>query len=203
MRNGTMRAASMLVGLAIALAPMIGRAGTETTGEKIERKAEEAKTKTKAVAYDAKRELSDSWLTARTKIALFADERVKGTQISVDTKSRVVSLRGKVDSEEAKNAAVTIAGHVEGVRSVNNGLEIVPPAERKLVDVQDKELAKAVRNNLAKDEQLRKADIDVRVDAGVVTLKGEVPSIVTSAKASERARDVAGVKYVKNELMFD
>ena len=51
MRNGTMRAASMLVGLAIVLAPMIGRAGTETTGEKIERKAEEAKTKTKAVAY--------------------------------------------------------------------------------------------------------------------------------------------------------
>jgi len=34
----------------------------------------------------------------------------------------------------------------------------------------------------------------------VVTLTGEVPSIVASAKASEMARNVPGVKSVKNEL---
>jgi osmotically-inducible protein OsmY len=34
----------------------------------------------------------------------------------------------------------------------------------------------------------------------VATLTGEVPSIMVSAKASEVARSVAGVKSVKNEL---
>jgi len=203
MRHKTVRAVSMLVGLAILSAPVIARAQAESTGEKIERKADEVKNKTKSTAYAAKREMSDSWLTSRTKIALFADERVKGRQVSVDTKSRVVSLRGKVDSEEAKAAATEIAGHVEGVRSVSNGLEVVPPAERKRVDVQDKDLARSVKHMLAMDKQLKKGDIDVRVDAGVVTLTGEVPTILASARASEVARDVAGVKYVKNELRFN
>ena len=203
MRDKTRCAMSMLVGLAILSAPVIGRAQTEMVGEKIERKADELKNKTKSAAYGAKRELSDSWLTAKTKIALFADERVKGAQISVDTKSRVVSLRGKVDSVEAKSAATEIAGHVEGVRNVSNGLEVVPAPDRKRVDVQDKELARTVKETLAKDEQLRKADIDVRVDAGVVTLRGEVPTIVLSAKASEVTRDVVGVRSVRNGLAFN
>ena len=196
MRHQTMRAVSMLVGLAILFAPVIVRAQAESTGEKIERKAKNA-------VYDAKRELSDSWLTARTKIALFADERVKGRQVSVETRNRVVTLYGKVDSEEAKAVATEIAGHVEGVWSVKNEIEVVSPAQRKRVDVQDKDLAKSVKHMLSMDPQLKKGDIDVRVDAGVVTLRGEVPTIVASARASEVVREVPGVKSVKNELRFD
>lgn len=48
--------------------------------------------------------------------------------------------------------------------------------------------------------QLKK--LDVRTDAGVVTLTGEVPTIGSSAKASEMARGVPGVRSVKNELTF-
>jgi osmotically-inducible protein OsmY len=43
---------------------------------------------------------------------------------------------------------------------------------------------------------LKKAE--VRTDAGVVTLTGEVPTIGASAKASEMARGIAGVRSVKN-----
>jgi hyperosmotically inducible protein len=196
MRYQIMRAVSMLVGLAILFAPVIARAQAESTGEKIERKA-------KSAVYGAKRELSDSWLTARTKIALFADERVKGREVSVETRSRAVTLHGKVDSEEARAAAADVAGHVEGVRSVKNEIEVVSPAERKKVDVQDRDLAQSVKHMLSMDPHLKKGDIDVRVDAGIVTLQGEVPTIVASARASEVAREVPGVKAVKNELRFD
>jgi len=48
--------------------------------------------------------------------------------------------------------------------------------------------------------QLKK--VDVRTDAGVVTLTGQVATIGASAKASEMARAVPGVKSVKNELAF-
>jgi len=40
----------------------------------------------------------------------------------------------------------------------------------------------------------------VRTDAGVVVLTGEVPSISVSARASEMAYRVNGVKAVTNEL---
>ena len=43
----------------------------------------------------------------------------------------------------------------------------------------------------------------MRTDAGVVTLSGSVPSINASAKASEMARAVPGVKAVKNELALN
>jgi osmotically-inducible protein OsmY len=40
----------------------------------------------------------------------------------------------------------------------------------------------------------------VRVDNGIVTLMGDVKDIGASARASEVARSVPGVRSVKNEL---
>ena len=54
---------------------------------------------------DEKTPITDTWLTAKTKIALAADSRVKGRQIEVETTEGQVVLRGKVDSDEAKRAA--------------------------------------------------------------------------------------------------
>ena len=77
--------------------------------------------------------ITDTWLTAKTKIALAADGRVKGRQIDVKTKQGVVMLRGKVDSTEAKQAAadITTSAHaswttwfVPGVKSVKNDLTV-------------------------------------------------------------------------------
>ena len=184
MRYGITMTAAILVTLVVA-APLTAGAADE---------------KAQTTTQEAKTMVNDSWLTSKTKISLFADERVKMTQISVDTAKGVVHLRGKVDSAEAKSAAGDIAGAVEGVKSVKNDLQVVAPAARKAVDANDKDIAKAVETRLAKDSQLKK--VDVRTDSGVVTLTGQVATIDASAKASEMARGVAGVKSVKNELAF-
>src|SRR6266508_4059802 len=84
------------------------------------------KEKAKSMTQEAKTGMSDSWLTSKTKIALFADERVKGRQVSVETKTGVVYLRGKVDSSEAKAAATEVARSVPGVRHVKNDLTYAP-----------------------------------------------------------------------------
>jgi hyperosmotically inducible periplasmic protein len=152
----------------------------------------------KSTTETATAAISDSWITAKTKIALFADERVKGTQVSVDSKNGVVHLRGKVDSGEAKAAAAEIATGIESAKTVKNELQVVSPTARKAVDANDKDIAKAVEARMSKDANLKK--LDVRSDGGVVTLTGEVPSIMVAAKASEQARMVPGVKSVKNEL---
>jgi hyperosmotically inducible protein len=184
MRYGTTMTAAILMTLVVA-APLAAGAADE---------------KAQTTTQEAKTMVSDSWLTSKTKISLFADERVKMTQINVDTVKGVVHLRGKVDSAEAKSAASDVAQAVEGVKSVKNDLEVVTPTARKAVDANDKDIAKAVETRLGNDSQLKK--VDVRTDAGVVTLTGQVATIGVSAKASEMARGVPGVKSVKNELAF-
>lgn len=184
--------AVVFASIAIAAAPASVMA--QSTTDKMEQKA-------KGAAQDAKTEITDSWLTAKTKIALFGDDRVKGGQISVETVKGAVSLRGKVDSDEAKAAAVSVAQAVEGVKSVRNDLQVVPPGDRKVIDTSDKVITRQVEGRLSKDAQLKK--VDVRTDGGAVLLTGAVSSIGASARASELARGVPGVRMVKNELTYD
>jgi hyperosmotically inducible periplasmic protein len=160
-----------------------------TMKEKVEQKTEQAKTG-----------MSDFWLTSKAKIALFADDRVKGRQIHVETKDGVVMLRGKVDSAEAKSAALEIAKGIEGVKNVKNELQVVAPSQRSEVTADDKVVAKNVQNKLKADPQLK--NVKVEVNKGVVSLSGEVKSIDASAMASEVARNVAGVRSVKNDLTY-
>ena len=163
-------------------------------------KMDKAVDKTKEVAKDTKVAVTDSWLTSKAKIALFSDDRVKGSQVKVETKDGVVHLRGKVDSADAKAAAESVAKGIDGVKSVKNDLQVVSPGARKAVDAKDADIAKAVESRVRRESDLKK--VDVRADSGVVTLTGEVPTITASAKASEVARGVNGVRSVKNELTF-
>ncbi len=192
MHRSRMFGAVVFASIAVAAAPTCVM--SETTTDKVEHKA-------KSAAKDAKAAISDSWLTAKTKIALFADERVKGRQVSVETVNATVTLRGKVDSDEAKAAAASVAKAVEGVKNVRNDLHVVPPGDRKLTEISDKDITSQVEGRLSKDAQLKK--VDVRVDGGAIILTGAVPSIGASARASELAREAPGVRSVKNELTYD
>ena len=144
--------------------------------------------------------INDTWLTAKTKIALAADARVKGRQVAVETTQGVVALRGKVDSDAAKQAAADIAKMIDGVKSVKNELQVVAPSKREEVEEKDDIITAHVKEHFAKDAHLKKADIAVQTNAGVVSLTGEVRDIMTSANASWTAWFVSGVKSVKNDL---
>ncbi len=156
-----------------------------------------------ATAVDVSKEktpTNDTWLTAKTKIALAADGRVKGRQIDVETTQGVVLLRGKVDSEAAKQASADIAKMLDGVKSVKNDLEVVAPAAREAMEDKDDAITTHVKEQIAKDAHLKNADIAIQTNAGVVSLAGEVRDLMTSANASWTAWQVAGVKSVKNDL---
>ena len=191
MRHSGFLTAFAFASLAILPAPTC--AVSQTTADTMERKARSA-------ARDVKAEVTDSWLTARTKIALYADERVKGGQVSVETVNGTVRLHGKVDSDEARAAAASIAGGIEYVKAVKNDLQVVAPGDRKVTDTSDQDITRQVESRLAKTDQL--TEVAVRTDAGVVMLTGAAASIGASARASELARAVPGVRAVKNELTF-
>lgn len=146
------------------------------------------------------RNMSDSWITAKTKIALFADSRVKGSDINVATTDGAVIIRGKVDTDAAKQAAESIAKGIDGAKTVKNDLQVVAPTKREAVDDKDEAITARVNEQMAKDTQLKTAGIKAQTNAGVVSLSGEVPDLTTSAQASWSAWQVPGVKSVKNDL---
>ena len=145
--------------------------------------------------------VSDSWITSKTKIALFADSRAPGTSVNVETTKGMVYLRGTVDSEAEKMAAGEIARGVEGVQGVKNELQVVPASAQKMVEAKDDEITKQVKERFQADAKLK--SLDIRTDNGVVTLEGKLPSIMEGARASQVARAVPGVRSVRNDTTYE
>lgn len=68
--------------------------------------------------------VDDNALTVRVKSALAADATTKAYQIKVDVNQGSVALGGFVDTEESRNNASRVARSVEGVKSVENNLQV-------------------------------------------------------------------------------
>src|SRR5438874_9616091 len=81
--------------------------------------------------------MKDSWITAKTKSKLIANGHTKARHITVDTTDGVVTLLGKVGSNDERASAEAITRRVKGVRGVKNALQIVPDGARKTVDARD------------------------------------------------------------------
>ena len=94
---------------------------------------------------DEKTPFNDAWLTAKTKIALFSDARVRGREINVESAQGLVIIHGNVDSDKAKQAVEGLAKGIGGVKSVKNDLQVVLP-KREVID--DKNAAVALRDQI-------------------------------------------------------
>jgi hyperosmotically inducible protein len=71
-------------------------------------------------------------LTTKVKTALASDVGMRTmTDINVDSDDGVVTLKGKVDSAEAKKKAEEIAKKVDGVKRVKNELRVETPKKDK------------------------------------------------------------------------
>lgn len=90
-----------------------------STADKAEREAKQASSK-----------ISDSWISTKVKAALMYNRTVDGTDINVDTKDGVVSLRGQVDSDFERKQAIAIADSIKGVKGVKAALSEQAPASK-------------------------------------------------------------------------
>jgi hyperosmotically inducible protein len=76
---------------------------------------------------EAKQDTKNAALTAKVKSALAADVGLRTlTGIDVDSQGTIVTLKGKIDTEENKRRAEQVAQRVEGVSSVKNQLTVEP-----------------------------------------------------------------------------
>ena len=189
-----------MAALVFAAGPAFADSDTGTVKQRVERKADQAGEKIEDTAHDVKVGVTDSWITSKIKIALFADPRVEGHEVHVVTKGGVVTLRGRVDSAEAKAVAGDITKGSEHVKGVRNELQVIGSATRSELTASDKDITKNVQTRFSHDARLKSVNVDV--NNGVVSLSGEVKNIDASAEASEVARAVAGVRSVKNDLTY-
>ena len=155
---------------------------------------------TKAGAQHAERKAHDGWLTTEVKMALIAEADVPATQINVDTRGDNVTLFGMVPTAAAKAAAENAAKKVDGVRSVDNQLAIVPKSAKKMVAAKDDDIKKSLKQAFGRRQGLASVDVDVK--GGIVRLTGTVPSTYQKLEAAVVSRTTAGVRSVSSDLQI-
>ena len=72
----------------------------------------------KAGLNKAGEKINDGWITSKVKWFYVGDDLLKGSDIDVDTKDSVVTLKGTVKSAAARTRAVALASETEGVKRV-------------------------------------------------------------------------------------
>jgi len=144
---------------------------------------------------------NDSWLSFKTKLALYADTRVSGTDINVEANKGVVNLIGKVPTQQAKTAAIEVAGKVNGVQKVNDQLQVVPNSEHKVIDDTDDNVTKNVKNALSNNPATKHVDLSVITNKGVVSLTGEADNMKQVEVAINNVLKVKGVKAVNADAV--
>ena len=119
--------------LATALAAGCDRnkPASETAGQKLDRTTEKAGEKMDQAAADAKLKagqakdtVDDAAITAKVKTAMIAEPGLKAMKINVDTANGVVTLTGTVETPQSLERATQVAQSVDGVKSVDNRLNL-------------------------------------------------------------------------------
>ena len=122
---------------------------------------------------------------------------LKDDSIKTVSKDGAVILTGTVAEASHKSLAADTVESLPGVKSVDNQLKIkgASPAEHS-----DGWLSTKVKTTLLFHRHVSASGTDVFVKDGVVSLRGEASSLAQKELTAEYAKDVEGVKEVKNEM---
>jgi osmotically-inducible protein OsmY len=126
------------------------------------------------------------------------EPRVQPNEVGVVVKNGVVTLTGWVDSYTKRWAAEEAAHRVRGVKAVANDLDVRLSSDVKRTDA---DIAQAVVRALEWDAFVSVDDLDVTVEKGWVTLKGEVEWQYQRQDAERVVRRLTGVTGVTNLIV--
>jgi hyperosmotically inducible protein len=122
---------------------------------------------------------------------------LKGDDVKISSKEGVVTLTGTVSEEPSKVLAEETVASLRGVKSVDNKLEI---KGERAAENSDAWIAARVKTALFFRRSVSGVKTEVAVKDSVVTLRGEALNQAQKELTTEYAKDVEGVKDVKNEM---
>ena len=175
--------------------------GASDEAQRAAAEAREATGDARAAAAKAGERLADSWLATKIQAQYFADQDVKARYINVSATNGVVTLKGRVDNDNAHEQAVQIAKNTDGVRQVIDQLAVGPASAPRAAEQNSPDwIVTRVQARYFADPQIGTRDIQVTSNNGVVTLSGRVGSERERQEAVTIARSVEGVTQVDDRL---
>jgi osmotically-inducible protein OsmY len=122
---------------------------------------------------------------------------LKGDDIQVRSRDGVVTLTGTVSEDSHLSLAVDTVADLPGVKSVDNRLTIKGEKPERNSDAW---IHTKIKTMLLLHGNFDGAHIEVAVNAGHVTLRGDAGSIPEKELTTEYVRDIEGVRDVDNMM---
>ena len=154
---------------------------------------------------------NDATTTATVKSKLLWNRNTEGLDINVDTRNGIVTLQGNADTSEAKELAERLARNTEGVRQVDNQLEVNAEAgtadkakaktDQAGAAISDAWISSKVKSSFLFNSSLDGLDISVDTKGGQVTLGGQVATSAEKDLATEIAENIRGVQGVNADSL--
>jgi osmotically-inducible protein OsmY len=126
--------------------------------------------------------------------ALMLDSLVPPT-VDADVDDGMVTLKGQANWHFQRDEAETVATNVAGVVSVDNAIELVPPAPSA------GDLEHSIKKAMERNAKLDADSVSVESSNGTVTLRGTVSSWADHDEAVSAAWAAPGVTRVKDHIL--
>ncbi|MBD1588342.1 BON domain-containing protein [Pseudomonas typographi] len=140
-------------------------------------------------------------------MAMALNQRLSPYTLKVEVQGAHAVLSGKVENQQDKDLAESIAKTVGQLAQVDNQLQIdaalgdLPPTRQPVAQrIDDATLTATVRAKLSWNAPTQGSDMTVSTDGGVVTLKGHAQTAEAKLLAGTLAHNTDGV-YVVNNLI--
>lgn len=126
---------------------------------------------------------------------LNAEPNLRNDDLAVGVRDGVVTLAGYVDSYADKWRAERVVSQVKGVKAVVNELKVKLPSSSQR---SDPEIARAAVNALQWNVLVPEDRIQIVVEDGWITLRGEVDWYYQKEEAERTVRNITGIKGISN-----
>jgi len=140
---------------------------------------------------------TDDKIEASFKKSYVYQTYLKDDSVKTEAKEGVVTLTGTVAEESHKTLAQDTVASLPGVTRVDN--QLATKAEVAAVNA-DTWIGRKIKLALLFHSNVNASKTVVEVKDGLVTLKGEASSTAQKELTTEYAKDIEGVKEVKNEM---
>jgi len=153
-------------------------------------------------------ELNDAWLDGKVETAFTLNRHLNPFRIDTEVENGTVYLDGTVESDIDRDLAGQIAKSVDGVKKVENRLQVAEMKESDMQratnelfqNVSDATTTAVVKSKLLANGNTKGLQINVDTEDDVVTLTGTVESDEVRDLAGKLAQNTENVKSVENRL---
>lgn len=138
---------------------------------------------------------SDEEIALAVKNVLMWNPVIESANIEVAVVRGIVNLEGTVDAYWKKMRAENLVSGIKGVLDIINRISVVPTK-----DFLDETIAKDIVRAVSRTFSVDVTQINIKVEHGMVTLKGRVPNRLASYVVESTARHSPGVLGVHNHI---